>query len=205
MIIKRLLTDSGRLFSKMDNIDTLINTTLPATAEIIKTIDFLKKDGGKNSNHWLRMAKGFVVDNITRDTGARTTFIGALGDRDRASLLGGDSARIFDEFGNSYAFLTETKTWLLNSKGQKYSPYISNLNSFNVSNEDYEKYFKYITLCLNGTIEPDDWDTDWMWNDELDRLVISNPQIIFNKTDGNKIQSILEDCVASIVPYVNYK
>lgn len=204
MIIKRLLSEiKSKLFSKSENIQNLIDNSIPVTAEIIKAIDFYGKDKGENLNHWIRVARGIIIDNITRDTTAEMSFVGALNRSDRYRLLGGDSNKISEEFGDSDKFLTLVKTWLLTSKGQKYNSWINSLNDFKVSNEDYQIYFKYITLCLCGVLEPEDWDTDWMWNKALDRIQIPNT-INIKKTDSDKVMSILMQCVKMIIPYISY-
>ena len=110
IIIRKLISEINKLFSKADNIDGLINNSIPATAEIIKAIEFYKKDKGENFHHWISLASGLIIDNITRDTTAEMIFVGALSDIDRTKLLGGDSNKIFKEFGNSNNFITLVKT-----------------------------------------------------------------------------------------------
>ena len=222
MILKRKLNSINpnteelnveeRLFakSKSNEIENLLNLTEGIGMEIMKAIEFYKL-GKENVNHWLSVAAG----NFAKVDGKTTIkfhmgLIGALSRSDITGMLSfGDYDKITNDYSSPISYINAVKNKLKNQKnnaGEKYSDWLNINKGFLVSNDDYMIYFKFITLCLAGILNPDNFQ-GWeiittKKNEILTKAIPDKPKINLDKVG---IARVLKECVDIISTNITYK
>lgn len=218
MIILRKLID--KLFTtktRKDEIDDLLGITEAATMEIMKAIEFYKLGGeGAMIDHWVEVANGKIREPHSAQGTVKfhMGFIGVWDKNDVINLLGQNT---YDNLEKSYTnpkgFIEKVKNKLkkqTNQGEEKYDDWLKSNKKFLVSNEDYVTYFRFITLCLAGELDPDfyeggnEWRITSISGDKRDidkRKILKNPKINLTK---DQTKQLLRKCVDIIVVNVDY-
>lgn len=202
------------LFSeRREQVDKLLNLTEGIGMELMKAIEFYELGGkGKMIDHWISVASGKLIE-IHKAKGTvkfHMGLIGALYRKDIISMLSfGDYDKVVKIYPSPIKYIKDVKTKLssqTNSGEEKYSDWLIKDNKgFLVSDDDYLIYFKFITLCLAGIMDPDNfmgWEilstkkNEIMWLD-----VPQSPKIVLNK---QQINSLLRNCIDKIVTNISY-
>ena len=227
MIIFRKLfntqNEEERLFadSKINQLNNLLSLTEGTAMEILKLIEFKKICGDDGMiNHWIDVASGNLVNQIDSTiVRYNMAFAGALGDKDLDNLFSsGDKQKIRAKYKTQSDYITAVKNRLRNeTKGGSYkyrdwlkANDVKNRRDdyFLVSNKDYIKFFKFLTLSLSGNIDPNDYEGWKILSDsELMRMEISpNPKLNKNNCSNlkNKIKEILRVCIEKMAENINY-
>lgn len=223
MIIKRKLyskiedkVEDARLeellFSeKKDQLEKLLNLTEGIGMEIMKAIEFYKL-GEENVNHWLSVAAG-KLNEINKTKGITKFHMGLIGALSRSDITGmlsfGDYDKIAEDYSSPTSYINAVKNKLKNQKnnaGEKYTDWLNINKGFLVSNDDYIVYFKFITLCLAGVLNPDNFQ-GWeiittKKNEILTKAIPDKPKINLDKVG---IAKLLKECVDIISTNITYK
>ena len=118
----------------------------------------------------------------------------ALSDEDIISSLGNMGLKkVREMYKSPEEFIVEVENKIL--RDAKYKTWITDPNFFQKP-KDYIRYFKYITLCIAGEIDPSDWKYQSLW---INKKVQSTPKIVFNKSDKNKLHTLLINCIENIL------
>lgn len=210
MIIFRNLEE--RLFAEVRSkqINFIINNSHTVAEQTMKLIEFYNEDDGQYRPHWFSNLAGFIKKTINTYTNAYMAYVCALEDNDILEFLGsGDLNNIKIKYSSADKFITKVKIETINDSECKYKKWVTKVDDFVVTNDSYKDYFKYISFCLCGVMEPDDWNPGDLW----DRDYILNsgkfPTIEelpkeFKYTKSSNIQTLLENCIGNIVQYVDY-
>lgn len=157
MIIIRNKNNEERLFaiSKSAQIEKLINKSIMIAEETIKMIEFYFKDNGEYRNHWSKKLAGFISEVISDEINAYSVYVAALDDKDGKKIMSlGDLNKFRLKFGSPDDFITKAKQATINDENNKYGKWVKKLSDFKLTNEDYQFIFKYLTLCLCGSMAP---------------------------------------------------
>ena len=136
--------------------------------------------------------------------------IGALSRSDITGMLSfGDYDKITNDYSSPISYINAVKNKLKNQKnnaGEKYSDWLNINKGFLVSNDDYMIYFKFITLCLAGILNPDNFQ-GWeiittKKNEILTKAIPDKPKINLDKVG---IAKVLKECVDIISTNITYK
>lgn len=184
--------DFSSLSDRNGQIKYLVDGCHTIALELIKSID-LYWYSPENVNHWIDKSSGYLHKMVGRDyIFPHFGLICSFSHKNISNLIGDDG---LDEVTSKYRtpeeFILSVESELLQSR--KYYTWIKDPSFFR-SLKDYIKIFKYISLCLSGTITKEDWENQWMWIKEEIPL---NSSISFSKSSmGNKqIWNILRECV----------
>ena len=209
--IEELVNVEEKLFtkSKSDEIENLLNLTEGIGMEIMKAIEFYKL-GEENVNHWLSVAAGNFAKANKKTIKFHMGLIGALSRSDITGMLSfGDYDKITNDYSSPISYINAVKNKLKNQKnnaGEKYSDWLNINKGFLVSNDDYMIYFKFITLCLAGILNPDNFQ-GWeiittKKNEILTKAIPDKPKINLDKVG---IAKVLKECVDIISTNITYK
>ena len=203
MLIRRLINeDNDRLFSRSSEIENLIDKTFPACLEVMKLIEFKEKSNGRDTRHWFDILTS-IVDDIGSGNNLRwpqLAFSCTLDDDDLYNFIKNDYRKVRNKFGNPEEVIDDLRRELMTTDNRKYSGWVSNIDDFlDISNEQYLKYYKYISLCLSGDIGPDEWDP-WTltWDKSMMNMEISTDECQVD------IRETLEACIKNITENISY-
>lgn len=187
--------DFSNLSNRAGQLSYLIGSCHTISLELIKAIE-LYWDSPENVNHWIDKASGY----LHRMTGKEYIFphfglICSFKHKNISDLIGVDGLNeILKKYKSPEDFILNIENEILLSN--KYKTWIKDLSFFKET-KDYLRIFKYISLCLSGTIVPEDWNNQWLW---INKDIPFGGEILFNKfSNGQKeIWEILKSCIDTI-------
>lgn len=154
-------------FSKFDTLDKVFNTAIPRIClEIMKCIEMYETE---DVYHWIKdkivkTINEVIVEDLTPQTLLCLGF-DKLSNKDLVGAIGNSNVvtRFYSLYRSPEDFIKTVKYRLLTEtkKGEpKYKDWFDN-NPIQYTDGEYVDFYKYISLCLSGQLDPDIDDFDW--------------------------------------------
>lgn len=184
--------DFSNLNSRSGQLEYLVEGCHTIALELIKAIDFYWYSP-ENVNHWIDKTTGYLYKMVGKEyIFPHFGLLCSFQHKNISNLIGLDGlSKVIEKYKSPEDFILSVENEILVSK--KYDTWIKDISFFRQT-KDYLKIFKYISLCLSGNINPNDWDTQWEW---INKDIPFNGKILFPKSSiGQKeIWEIIKSCI----------
>lgn len=178
---------------------------------LLKCFELFNLDGGVHVNHWVNKAVNSTLliqrkfklpqeilsildrNSNTLSLSERYKLFDEAGGSSEKDIISGCLVKDFLNIGSSKETGQEANYGHLYKEKQKIDSLIKR------SVNKYLIYFKYITLCLSGQLEPSDW---WLERGNIPKMKIDYNKVRNLSTD--EIKNIISICILNICGENNY-